>query len=111
MTAARLTSALLVSVLLRQMAAGGGHAMVLAKGDATAGAILIVVAERGRVTGLLERVLGQHGYRLAPAGPSDPDGPGAIDAYIAGRRRRDPDLWVVELDGAEAAATAEAVMA
>ena len=107
---ARLTSALLVSALVRRMQAAGGHAMVLAKGDATAGAILIALADRGRTSGLVERALGGDGYRLMPVGPKDPDAPGAVSDYVAARRRRDPDLWVVELDGADAEMIAREVM-
>jgi hypothetical protein len=96
---ARLTSAMRVSALVRRMQASGGHAMILAKGDATAGAILIALADRGRTSGLVERAPGTDGDRLFPVGPRDPDAPDAISDYVAGRRRRDPDLWVVELDG------------
>ncbi|WP_337958540.1 DUF1491 family protein [Sphingomonas naphthae] len=73
--------------------------MVLAKGDATSGAILIVILERGALRGLHERIPGAGGYTLAPTGPADPAAPGALTDYLARRRRSDPDLWVVELDG------------
>jgi hypothetical protein len=35
-------------------------------------------------------------------GPSPEEGHEALDHYIARRRRSDPDLWVIELDVAEA---------
>jgi len=74
---------------------------VLARGDATAGALLVQLAERGIPGPLLERMLGPKGnYLWQPTGPED-------DAertdYIARRRRSDPDLWVIELDGVDVA--------
>lgn len=69
--------------------------MVLARGDATAGAILLLLADRGVAGALLERVPGIGGYRWGDSGPADPE---KRDAYLADRRRTDPDLWIVELD-------------
>ncbi len=51
---ARVTAGLLVSALIRRVEAEGGHAMVLAKGDATSGAILIALAVRGVTTRLVD---------------------------------------------------------
>ncbi|WP_240499943.1 DUF1491 family protein [Sphingomonas montana] len=107
---ARLTAAMLVSAMVRRVQATGGNAVVLAKGDATAGAILILLSERGVAGGMVERVLGPHGYGLMPTGPADPNAAGAVSDYVARRRQRDPDLWVVELDGADAAQVAAETM-
>jgi hypothetical protein len=99
----RATSGLLVSALIRRIEAVGGHAMVLAKGDPTSGAILLAIADRGRTLKLLERALSFDGaYHWTPTGPTDFDEPGVLGDYIARRRRSDPDIWVVELDAAEA---------
>lgn len=99
--AARAASGLLVSALIRRVEAEGGHAMVLHRGDATAGALLFLLAERGMPTALIERTLDPAGaYRWTDAGPADAAG---RNAYIARRRAGDPDLWVVELDVAGAA--------
>jgi len=101
---ARLSSDMLVGALIRRVEAAGGNAMVLAKGDKGAGTILLACAERGRATGLFERALGRDGgYALVPCGPADPSDSQALSDYLARRRSRDPDLWVVELDiaGAE----------
>jgi hypothetical protein len=104
---ARVTAGLLVSALIRRIEAEGGHAMVLAKGDATSGAILIALAVRGVTTRLVERALGMDGaYAWVPSGPASFDEPGALADYIARRRRSDPDLWVVELDHERAEAIA-----
>lgn len=70
--------------------------MVIAKGDTIAGTILILLADRGQATGLLERMPTIHGYRWTDAPAAD------RDAYLADRRRGDPDLWIVELDHPQA---------
>jgi hypothetical protein len=99
---ARLTSQVLVSSLIRRAEVGGGFGAVLAKGDATAGAILLVMAERGTRTALLERLLQPDGhYAWQQSGPADAD-EADFGAWLARRRRTDPDLWVVELDVADA---------
>lgn len=100
--AGRLAAGLLVSALVRRVGAVGGNATVLARGDATAGALLIQLAQRGVPGALLERTLDRSGaYAWTPTGPDDD---AARAAYIARRRHSDPDLWVVELDSADAAA-------
>lgn len=98
----RLTSAMLVSAMLRRMETAGGHGAVLARGDPTAGAILIALADRGQTLRFVERALGVNGYALVATGPADPQAPGAASDYVARRRRSDPDLWVIELDGPDA---------
>ncbi len=104
---ARLAAGMLVSALIRRAEAAGGGAMVLARGDATAGALLIQLAERGVPGALVERMLDADGaYAWRPTGPDDAS---ARADYIARRRRGDPDLWVVELDLADALALVEEV--
>jgi len=98
-TGARPTSGLVVSGLLRRVAAGGGNGAVLARGDATAGAILLLIADRGVIRRLVERGVmadGSDGWR--PAGPASFTDPATLADYLDRRRRNDPDLWVVELD-------------
>jgi len=94
----RPTSKLLVSALIRRIEAEGGHATVLARGEPDAGAMLLVLADRGRTEQIVERTFGPDGYRLAPTGPASFEEPGALSDYVARRRRVDPDLWVVEID-------------
>jgi hypothetical protein len=101
---ARLTSAVLVSALVRRVNQEGGSAMVLARGDETAGAILLLTYERGANPRFLERGLGPDGSpALLPSGPAEIADEGEVTAYWQRRRSRDSDLWVVELDiaGAE----------
>jgi hypothetical protein len=101
---ARPASGLLVSALIRRVEQEGGNGMVLAKGDATSGAILLVIAERGVTLQLLERALRFDGsYHWTATGPASLEEPGALSDYVARRRRSDPDLWVVELDATDAA--------
>ena len=108
----RPTAGLVVSAMIRTVEGAGGSGMVVAKGDATAGAILLILAERGRTTGVRERTLGPDDtYMWTASGPAGLDDPAALSAYVARRRQRDPDLWVVELDHADALALAQGVIA
>lgn len=107
----RPAAGLLVSALVRAVEAAGGGGMVLAKGDATAGAILLATANRGRATGLYERTLGPDGrYGWTRTGPAAPDDAEAVAAWTARRRRADPDLWIVELDHADPLPLATALL-
>ncbi|KQX21540.1 MULTISPECIES: DUF1491 family protein [unclassified Sphingomonas] len=99
----RAATGLLVSALIRRIEAEGGSAMVIGKGDAIAGAVLVMLADRGVLNAIVERVWrfdGGHGFEKV--GPADPNAPGAAGDYVARRRRSDPDLWVVEIDHREA---------
>lgn len=99
----RLSSDMLVGALIRRIEGEGGHAMVLAKGDRTAGAIIIACAEKGRVHRIMERAPAMKGgWELVQCGPQHIDNTSEIQEYIDRRRARDPDLWVIELDIAEA---------
>ncbi|CAM8672981.1 MULTISPECIES: DUF1491 family protein [Sphingobium] len=100
---ARLTSAMLVGALRRRVAAAGGFATILVKGDVISGVILVQTLEKGRETGLFERVSNfAGGYALMRCGPSIEEGPEALAQYVARRRKSDPDLWIIELDIPEA---------
>jgi hypothetical protein len=94
----RLTSQVLVSSLLRRAQTEGGFGAVLAKGDATAGAVMVILAERGVRTLLLERLLQPDGlYAWQDSGRATAD-EADFRALIDRRRRTDPDLWLIELD-------------
>jgi hypothetical protein len=96
---ARLASAVFVNALIREVNARGGSAAVLAKGDSTAGAILLLCGEKGRITGVYDYVLDQKGrYAWASAGSQFIEDQQDIDALCLRRQRVDPDLWIVELD-------------
>ena len=101
---ARVTSAVLVSALVRRVNQEGGSAMVLAKGDVTAGGILVLAYEKGANPRFFERGLGPEGVAaLLPSGPAEMSDEEVVGAYWQRRRERDSDLWVIELDiaGAE----------
>lgn len=94
---ARLATGALVNALVRRANQAGGFATVLAKGDATAGAVLVVAQDRGQNARLWERGIGPSGdVELIAVGPQE-DSQAQIDYWVK-RRRNDPDLWVVELD-------------
>jgi len=89
-------------MLLKLTEREGGFGVVLARGDANAGAILILLAERGRRVQVLERLLQPNGtYAWASplkAGQNDSE----LDRFLEKRRRFDPDSWIIELDTASA---------
>ena len=87
---------------MRRVEADGGFAALLARGDPDAGAILILLRERGTIAGIHERVLGPDGYRWQQLQGVEPWNESAAASLVADRRRFDPDLWVVELDVAKA---------
>jgi hypothetical protein len=100
---ARLTSQVLVSSLIRRAESEGGFGAVLTKGDATAGAVLVILAERGVRIVMLERLLqpdGAYAWQASGGAAADEE---AFRALVGRRRRNDPDLWLIELDvpGAE----------
>ena len=99
----RLASAILVGAVMRRAFAAGEHAAVITKGDADAGAVLFLVAEKGRVVKMVERGIGPAGTGQAVSvGPQHLENLQEINDYVARRMARDPDLWVIELDGANA---------
>ena len=98
----RLATSVLVSALLRRAEAEGGFGTVLAKGDATAGTVAVVLLERGANPRLFERLLqsdGRYGWSESPAAQEGEEG---VKALLERRRRFDPDLWILELDIASA---------
>ena len=99
----RLKSRFLVDLLLRRTEAAGGFATVLAKGDENSGIILVQCSDRGQPGPLLERRFGADGHYIWEAvGPSDPNEGESRANYQDRRRKVDPDLWIVELDIADA---------
>ncbi len=96
-SAPRLVSRMRVDALLRQVAAQGGFGAVLARGDDEAGAIAVVTRVDHQET-LLAPVLGANGYELVAMANGD-----QVPGWIERARRRDPDLWVIELDIPQAA--------
>ena len=98
MTEARVKAGIWVQVALRLGNAQGRYGMVLRKGDADAGGILVVL--RGRLgVCVLSQTRGPDGepawLRGSGAAPVDQ---AAADAYVARQLGFDPDLWVLEFE-------------
>ncbi len=109
---ARLKSAIWIKALIRRCDLAAIPVAVLARGDDDAGAILLKF--NGRDTGCL--VLSQARGRDGELFWMKATGPAAVaeadaDAYIERQRRRDPDLWVVEIENASAETVIDARIA
>ncbi|MDO9368852.1 MAG: DUF1491 family protein [Sphingopyxis sp.] len=99
----RLKSRFLVDLLLRRTESAGGFATVLAKGDENSGIILVQCTERGQPGPLLERRFAiDDTYMWEAVGPTDPEDRESRTNYQDRRRKADPDLWLIELDIADA---------
>ena len=84
------------------MAAEGGFATVMRKGNADRGSLLLIVMSRSRHVACLERILDLDGnYRWQITGPGDSASSVDISAFVERRARFDDDLWAIELDIAE----------
>ncbi len=93
----RLASGVLVNGLIRLAEAQGGFGVVVAKGDVNAGAIAIILSEKGKKTCLLERALQPDGL-YAWVRSQNTENEADFQAALDRKRRFDPDLWIVELD-------------
>ncbi|MCQ8242401.1 DUF1491 family protein [Rhizosaccharibacter radicis] len=99
MSEPRLRTEFQARALLRQAAASDGMGVVLRRGDPDAGSLFLVLRER---TGALQVLVpardrdGAPGWRVA--GGNDTADQDAVDAYLERQIRRDPDLWVVEIE-------------
>ena len=98
----RLTSAVLATALLRRAEQIGGFGVVLAKGDAMAGAIAVILAEKGRKACFLERRLQADGSYSWQASRQEIENEQDFKTFLERRRKSDPDLWILELDIASA---------
>lgn len=99
---ARVTTEIQVSSLIRRVGAQGGYAAVLFKGDPAAGALLLILCEKGVNHRIYERILtGRDEYSWRKTGPDDAQNSQKMADFLEKRRRFDPDLWVLELDIAQ----------
>ena len=95
----RLPASLEVSALLRRVAAAGGFATVLKKGEPDAGTIALVCRESSGNQRLIERMPQPDGTRAWTTTRSQvSEEQREFDAYLSRRGAQDPDLWIVELD-------------
>ena len=99
----RLASSVLVSALLKLAARDGGFGAVLAKGDAQAGAVTVILTERGERRMVVERIVQPDGsYAWQESGNHAATTDEEFKKFLDRRCRFDPDLWIIELDTASA---------
>jgi len=95
----RLASSVQVSAFIRLAQAEGDFAAVLRKGDAVAGAILLIGLIRGQDPVIYERFPSLDGgspWKQVDGKSTDTDI--NVTQNWQKRAQRDPDLWVIELD-------------
>lgn len=99
----RLPAHLEVTGLIRAVGAEGGFGTVLAKGERDAGTLLVSCCENGTPARLYERMPQLDGTRKwTMVKTQDPENSYEYSEYCDRRKRQDPDLWIVELDIANA---------
>lgn len=95
----RLPTDVWVGALLRRVQAGGAFAMVLARGDAERGDVVVKLLRRDGAVRLLGRRYAGDGRRvfadLIAGGFAAAERD--ADAWLDKARARDPDLWIVEI--------------
>ena len=94
-----LPASTLVPALVRMVNGAGGFATVVMKGSDYGSALLLLHRDGERLTAYekMPSLNDAPVWRAAAAGEE------AVAAFIARQRRFDPDLWVLELDIADAA--------
>ena len=94
---ARLTSEFWVQAYLARLRLADVPAFVVARGDATAGAVLVKCSTLdGRAVAFQRRTDLATGERVWMELAQGPEGD--VDAAIARQRGFDPDLWVIEVE-------------
>jgi hypothetical protein len=101
---ARLKTGLWVGALIRRCDIAAVAVSVAARGDADSGAVLLKFFDRQMGCSVLAQARGPDGELvwMRATGPV-PVGEAEADSYISRQRRRDPDLWVVEIECGSAA--------
>ncbi len=97
----RIKAGIWVSAAIRLGNIQGKPGMVIRKGDADAGGILVVL--RGRAGNVALMQFREADGRLAwmRGTGAQPVSEAATDEYIAKQLRYDPDLWVIEFEAAD----------
>lgn len=97
----RLKAGIRVKALIRRCDMAAIGVAVTARGDADAGAILIKLTARDGSAVVLTQARNMAGEPVWMRATGEaPVAEAEADSYIARQRQRDPDLWVVEIDGA-----------
>jgi hypothetical protein len=98
MSSARIKAGMWVQAALRLGQADGRYGVVIRKGDADAGGILVVLRGHDGIT-VLTQIRDGEGEAAWLRGTGDvPVEEAAADAYIAKQIKYDPDVWVIEFD-------------
>jgi hypothetical protein len=102
---ARLKTGLWIRALIRRCDLAAVPVAVAARGDVDSGAVLLKFSDREAGCSVLAQARGPDGdlVWMRATGPK-PVAEAEADAYIARQRRRDPDIWVVEIECGSAAA-------
>jgi hypothetical protein len=94
---ARLTADFWVRAYLARLQQAAIPAYVTARGDATAGSVLVRLAtldgQARAFARSLDPATGARVWSVQSEGPE-----AAVDAAVARARARDPDLWVIEIE-------------
>lgn len=88
---------------IRRAEAEGGFAAVLRKGDPDSGVLTLIVRERGKLRGILEREIRAdftYGWSFRPLDTHEQAQ--SVADLVARKARLDPDSWLIELDIARA---------
>jgi hypothetical protein len=95
----RLKTDILARALVRESARDGRSAMVLRKGDATAGGILVVLVSRTGEGVVLSQTRTPEGDPawIRTSGPSSLRAQD-MQAFLDRQMKYDPDLWVLEIE-------------
>jgi hypothetical protein len=99
----RLPAHIEAAALIRRTQAEGGFATVLQRGENEAGTILLVLCENGTKSRIYERMPDPDGTRRWYLSKTqDVEKPQEFSEYVGRRGHQDRDLWIIELDIAQA---------
>ena len=99
----RLSAKLEATALMRQVESAGGFATIVKRGDPDSGALILLIAERGRPYALIERRMdADFDYRWTISARPDVQHPEKFLESTQKVMRFDPDCWLIELDVADA---------
>lgn len=99
----RIPAHLEVAGLIRAVQAEGGFGTVIEKGERDGGTLMILCCENGTKLRAYERMPQLDGTRAwVLSKKQDIENPMEFSQYCARRKSQDSDLWIVELDVANA---------
>lgn len=95
----RLATGVWVAAYLARLRSAGFAAYVVAKGDATAGAVVVKVVQSRHAVRAFQRgfdlATGARVWRVLAEGDE-----ASVDALLQRERGRDPDLWLIDVEDA-----------